>query len=166
MTAAAPRLAFVALGSNLGDRASHLEQALASLRDTTGVCTLSRSPWFETTPVGGATLPFLNGVVRLTTTLGPEQLLTCCLAIETALGRTRQPNICDRTVDLDVLLMFEGGASIDRSQAPALPHPRMIQRDFVLAPLLAFSADLPVAYATELRAALDALPAHARTLLC
>ena len=127
--------AAVAFGSNVGDRAHHVEAALARLRALPGVAVRATSSVRETEPVGGPPQGrFLNGVALLDTTLGPEELLAELLAIERAGGRVRAAESRDapRTIDLD--LVFHGDAVRD-SRELTLPHPRAHERAFVLEPL-------------------------------
>jgi len=124
--------AAIGLGSNLGDRAAHLEagrRGIATLGDI-----VAASPVYETAPVGGPDQgPYLNAVVVLDTDLPARRLLEECLAIETAAGRERQERWGPRTLDLDLLLY--GAETIDEPGL-TVPHPRMGERRFVLAPLL------------------------------
>jgi 2-amino-4-hydroxy-6-hydroxymethyldihydropteridine diphosphokinase len=132
----APVTAYLALGSNLGDRAALIAQALARL-EAAGVAVRARSPLFETEPVTPDPQPlYLNAAARVQTHQTPEELLGTCLAIERALGRQRPAGhaMAARTIDLDVLLY--GPAIID---VPGLviPHPRLLDRPFVRIPLAA-----------------------------
>jgi 2-amino-4-hydroxy-6-hydroxymethyldihydropteridine diphosphokinase len=135
-------VAAVALGSNLGDREQHLKRAQALLEKTPGVVLLRRSAWHETEPVGGpeGQGPYLNGAALLETTLGAEELLAALHAIEDRLGRDRASEGPDgaRTLDLD-LLWF--GDEVCDTDALRLPHPRMEERLFVLAPLAEVAPD-------------------------
>lgn len=126
--------AYVALGSNLGDRAAHLDAAVSALAVVEGVRVLEVSSRFETRPVGGPPQgAFLNGALSLATTLAPEALLACLHAIESARGRTRgAERNTPRTLDLD--LLFYGDAVIERGGL-VVPHPRLHERAFVLEPL-------------------------------
>lgn len=121
--------AIVALGSNLGARAQHLDFALRQLAPLIAV-----SQVFETDPVGGPAQQgaFLNLVASLDTTLDAFAFLRRCLAIEAAAGRTRDVRWGPRTLDIDVLLF---GDSHLCGPELTLPHPRMHERRFVLAPL-------------------------------
>jgi dihydroneopterin aldolase / 2-amino-4-hydroxy-6-hydroxymethyldihydropteridine diphosphokinase len=120
--------AYVALGSNMGDRRSHLRDAVRQLHRVTAVSHL-----YETDPVGGPEQgPYLNMVVELETALDPFQLLDRCLAIEAAAGRERKVRWGPRTLDLDVLLFDDVEL---RSGDLSIPHPRMFERRFVLEPL-------------------------------
>jgi 2-amino-4-hydroxy-6-hydroxymethyldihydropteridine diphosphokinase len=129
-----PAVAFVALGSNLGDRAAHLAGALAGLRATRGISALRCSSLYETEPVGPPGQgPYLNAVVRLETRLAPRELLARLLALEAAAGRTRSAVRDEaRTLDLDLLLF--GERCLDEPDL-RVPHPRLHERPFVLAPL-------------------------------
>ena len=129
------RQAFVGVGANLGDRAATIRAALAELARTPGVIALEASAIFETAPVGVTDQPqFLNLVLGLETTLAPEALLDVLLARERAAGRNRarETRWGPRTLDLD-LLLFENETRA--TPALELPHPRMWDRPFVLAPL-------------------------------
>ncbi|MEA3056534.1 MAG: 2-amino-4-hydroxy-6-hydroxymethyldihydropteridine diphosphokinase [Actinomycetota bacterium] len=130
--------AFLALGSNLGDRAQHLADAIAGIPDVVAV-----SPIYETGPVGGSASQgdYLNAVVELDTELSPRELLEVCRRLETAAKRVRDPSdrFGPRTLDVDVLLVGD-----DRVDEPDLevPHPRMWERGFVLIPLADLAPDL------------------------
>lgn len=128
--------AFVALGSNLGDRWGHLRAALAGLPGVVGV-----SGVYETEPVGGPAgqPPYLNAVVELDTALLPGQLLEVGQALEAAAGRVRAERWGPRTLDVDVLLV--GDLVVDEPDL-AVPHPRMWERAFVLIPLHDLAPDL------------------------
>lgn len=123
---------FLGLGSNLGDREDNLARALAGL-EARGFRLESRSPLYETEPVGGPPQGFyLNAVVGGRSDLPPEGLLEACLAVERALGRVRRETNGPRTVDVDVLLV---GDLVRLGGRLELPHPRMHERRFVLVPL-------------------------------
>lgn len=126
--------AFVGLGSNLGDRARHLRDAVAALQP------VAVSDVYETEPVGGPEQgPYLNLVVQVDWAGEPEALLERCRALETAAARVRSERWGPRTLDADVLWI--DGVEVD---APDLtvPHPRMWQRRFVLEPLAELAPDL------------------------
>ena len=129
MTAsAAPELAYVALGSNLGDRLGHIAAARARLAALPETTLLAASSIEETMPLGGMTQPpYLNQMVLLRTGLSPEQLLVACQAIEASRGRTRGARWSARTLDLDIVKYGER-----RIVAPDLvvPHPELPNRDF------------------------------------
>jgi len=130
---AGPRRAFVALGSNLGDREAYLARARDALAALPGTAVIAASRVYETAPQDVTDQPpFLNQVVCLETGLGPPELLRACQAIETASGRVRERRFGARTLDIDILL-FEGVETDDPELT--LPHPRLTRRAFVLAPL-------------------------------
>ena len=128
MSGAERARAFVALGSNLGDRAAHLaaaRAALAALPDTTLVAASSID---ETAPLGALEQPpYLNQMVLLETALGPHALLRGCQAIEAARGRSRTSRWASRTLDLDIVKYGE-----QRVNDPILvvPHPELPHRTF------------------------------------
>jgi 2-amino-4-hydroxy-6-hydroxymethyldihydropteridine diphosphokinase len=125
-------IAYLGLGSNLGDRLALLRAAAAGLEG--GPCrVVARSPVFETVAVTpDAQPPFLNAVLRLETTLEPRALLDRCLAVETALGRERPRPLAPRTIDIDLLL--HGRSVLDQPDL-VVPHPRLLERAFVRVPL-------------------------------
>ena len=128
--------AYLGLGSNLGDRRAHLRTAVAALPDVVAV-----SPVYETDPVGGppGQGPYLNLVVALETDRSPRDLLDLAHSLEDAAGRVRKERDGPRTLDVDVLLV--GDLCVDEPDL-VVPHPRMWQRRFVLAPL----ADLAIGH--------------------
>ncbi len=130
------RRAFLGLGSNLGDRVAHLRAAVASLPDL-----VATSPVYETAPVGGPADqgPYLNLVAELHTARTPRQLLEVCHALERDAGRVREVRWGPRTLDVDVLLVE--GIDVDEPDLQ-VPHPRMAERRFVLAPLADLAPDL------------------------
>ena len=124
---------FIGLGSNLGDRQRHIEDAVERLRNVPGVAVVRVSSLIETTPVGGPPQGnYLNGVVEIETTLWPRKLLKRLQEIENALGRVRAERWGPRTIDLDILLC---GDEIVREPELTIPHPLMHERAFVLRPL-------------------------------
>jgi 2-amino-4-hydroxy-6-hydroxymethyldihydropteridine diphosphokinase len=132
--------AFLGLGSNLGDR----EQLLATAVDRlVAVGRRAVSPLYETDPVGGPEQgAFLNLVVELDTDLTARQLLAVCRRLEEAAGRVREERWGPRTLDVDVLWI--DGTTVDDDDLQ-VPHPRMGQRRFVLAPLRDLAPDLVTA---------------------
>jgi len=125
-------IAYIGLGSNLGDRAGNIGQAIGLLR-TNGIKVLKTSAVIETAPVGGPPQnKFLNAVVKISTELSPLELFSLCQSIERELGRVRDVVNGPRTVDLDILLYDR--LTIDTPQLQ-IPHPRMFERAFVLDPL-------------------------------
>ena len=133
-----PRRAFIGLGSNLGDRRAHLEAGVAGLRSAGDVVGVSQV--YETEPVGGPEQgPFLNLVVELCTADSPRRLLERCRELEQAAQRVRTVRYGPRTLDADVLLVE--GVTVDEPDLQ-VPHPRMWERRFVLAPLADLAPDL------------------------
>lgn len=125
--------AYVALGANLGDRASSLRTALEKMAATPQLDLLRISGVYETDPVGVTDQPlFLNMAAAVATNLSPVALLERLLDIERQMGRVRDVRWGPRTIDLD-LLMYED-VRIE-TETLTLPHPRMGERAFVLVPL-------------------------------
>jgi len=144
--------AFLGLGSNLGDRWKYLRDAVASLPDAVAV-----SPVYETSPVGGpeGQGQYLNCVVELSTDLGPRELLGVAQGLEAAAGRERVERWGPRTLDVDVLLVDD---LVVNEPDLVVPHPRMWERRFVLAPLADLAPDL-VPDGWEARVAGEVTPA-------
>ncbi|HXH87532.1 MAG TPA: 2-amino-4-hydroxy-6-hydroxymethyldihydropteridine diphosphokinase [Gaiellaceae bacterium] len=128
------RIAFIGLGSNLGEREETLRRALELLGERAGVRVVAVSPLHETDPVGYLDQPrFLNGAAQLETELTPLALLDALLDVEKALGRVREgPRFGPRTLDLDLLLY---GDTVVDEPGLTVPHPRLHERRFVLEPL-------------------------------
>jgi len=126
-------LAVVGLGSNLGDRAAHLAQAVAKLRQIPATTLTALSGWRTTKPHGGppGQGEFLNGAVLLETRLSPPELLAELLRIEAECGRTRETVWGPRTIDLDLLIYDQ---TICADTQLTLPHPRLAWRKFALLP--------------------------------
>lgn len=126
--------AYIGLGSNLGDRSATLLSALRRLEGEAGIRVLAVSSFHETEPVDGppGQPQFLNAAARLETDLAAEALLERLLAVEAELGRVRGERWGPRTIDLDLLLYDQ---RVIESQDLTVPHPRMHERRFVLAPL-------------------------------
>ena len=133
--------AYVALGSNLGEREVRLESALVQLAELHGVTLVARSSWIETEPVGGPPGQgrFLNGAAALDVTLEARALLRAMQAIEERSGRVRTVRDGPRTLDLDLLLF--GQVRLEEAFLQ-LPHPRLEERAFVLEPLAQIAPDL------------------------
>jgi len=130
--------AFLGLGSNLGDRWQHLRDAVVSL-DSVGLVMVSAV--YETEPVGGPAGQehYLNVVVELDTDLSPRELLGVCRRLEGAAGRVRVERWGARTLDVD--LLWIDGVAVDDPDLQ-VPHPRMWERRFVMAPLADLAPDL------------------------
>lgn len=134
--------AYVALGSNLDDPLAQVERGLDALAGLPRTALRSRSRLFRTPPWGETNQPdFVNAVARLDTLLAPRALLDALLAIEARAGRVRGARNGPRTLDLDLLL--HGDHALDEPGL-VLPHPRLHERAFVLAPLAELAADLEV----------------------
>lgn len=120
--------AFLALGSNLGDRRAHLRRAVDAMPHVDAVSNV-----YETDPVGGPRQgAYLNAVVRLDTSLDARGLLLLCQELETSAGRVRSEHWGPRTLDVDVL--WVDGETVDEPDL-IVPHPRMFERAFVMVPL-------------------------------
>ncbi len=126
-------IAYIALGSNLGDRKAQLDLAIELLREAEGIQVTAVSTFKDTAPVGYIDQPdFLNAVVELQTILSPYELLNLCNSIEQTLKRKRLVHWGPRTIDLDLLLYGDLVLTTDKL---IIPHPRMLERKFVMQPL-------------------------------
>ncbi|MBQ0985324.1 2-amino-4-hydroxy-6-hydroxymethyldihydropteridine diphosphokinase [Streptomyces sp. F63] len=129
-----PKRAVIALGSNLGNRLETLQGAVDALEDTPGVRVKAVSPVYETEPWGvdpGSQPSYFNAVVLVKTTLPPGSLLERAQAVEEAFERVRDERWGPRTLDVDIVAYQD---VISDDPALTLPHPRVHQRAFVLAP--------------------------------
>jgi 2-amino-4-hydroxy-6-hydroxymethyldihydropteridine diphosphokinase len=146
------RTVYLALGSNLGDRFEYLQQACRSI--AAAAEWIGASPVYETAPVGfteqGA---FLNAVIAVSTPMDPAALLTLLKDIERTLGRQARFVNGPREIDIDILLI----EAIARQEAPAVPHPRMHERPFVLQPLVDLAGDIAIPGHGAARHLLEAL---------
>jgi 2-amino-4-hydroxy-6-hydroxymethyldihydropteridine diphosphokinase len=125
--------AYLALGSNLGDRSANLQQAVDGLAGTDDIRLVALSHVYETAPVGGPPQDdYLNAVVAIETELDPHDLLRVAHRLEDDAGRVRTERWGPRTLDVDVLLYDD--LRLDDADL-VIPHPRMWERGFVLAPL-------------------------------
>jgi 2-amino-4-hydroxy-6-hydroxymethyldihydropteridine diphosphokinase / dihydropteroate synthase len=123
----------IALGSNLGDRIANIEAALAKLRDN-DITILSLSSLYETRPMYYDDQdPFLNGICIVATPLDPLTLLDLLQSIENDLGRERLIDKGPRTIDLDIILYNK---EVIKHERLSVPHPLMLEREFVLRPLV------------------------------
>lgn len=150
-------LAYVALGSNLGEPRRQVLVAMAALDALPQTRVTARSPLYRTSPWGVLEQPdFINAAAQLETALSPYTLLDALLALELAAGRVRSVRNGPRTLDLDLLHME--GVRLDEARL-TLPHPRILERAFVLLPLADIAPDLLLpgqGRVAELRAAVDA----------
>ena len=127
-------VSYLSIGSNIGDRLNQLTEAVRALQAHEQIEVINVSSIYETVPVGFTDqADFLNLVVCLQTTLSAHQLLTVCQEIENGMGRVRKIRWGPRTVDLDILLYNHDNVE---SENLIVPHPRMMERAFVLVPLL------------------------------
>ncbi|GAB3857839.1 2-amino-4-hydroxy-6-hydroxymethyldihydropteridine diphosphokinase [Hymenobacter terrigena] len=134
-----PALAYLLLGSNLGDRAALLAQARARLAATAGAI-VAESGIYETAAWGREDQPaFLNQALAVRTVLSPEELLAACLAAEQLAGRERHEHWGSRTLDVDVLLF---GKEAIATATLSVPHPRLAERRFALVPLAEIAGSL------------------------
>jgi 2-amino-4-hydroxy-6-hydroxymethyldihydropteridine diphosphokinase len=133
--------AYVAVGSNLGDRWGRLAQAARALRSAPGVAVLRASRVWDAAPIGPPQPRYLNAVLEIETTRTPASLLALLREVEAAAGRTRDVHWGARTLDLDLLLF---GDLVVRESGLTLPHPGLAGRRFVLAPLAELRPELPV----------------------
>ncbi len=135
--------AYIALGSNLGDREKNIREAVLALNKVPGVQVSKLSPRLENPAVGSpaGSPPFLNAAIELHTRLTAHELLHAMLQIERGLGRTRDPKRkwAPRTIDLDLLLY---GDQIIDTPVLQVPHARMHNREFVLKPLAEIAPDI------------------------
>jgi len=151
-------VAYVGLGSNLGDREATIRSALAALAALPGVDALRESTLRESAPWGEACLgqpTYLNGVAEIRTRLSPGDLLDALLRVESRFGRTREERWAPRTLDLDLLLY---GDRSFRRPGLEVPHPRMASRRFVLEPLLELAPQLLMPDGVPVKTLLAALP--------
>lgn len=127
------RRAYIACGSNIGDRKAHMDAAVDALREDPKCRVLRVSDWMETTPYGGVEQgDFLNGALSVETLHTPEELLEVLQGIEKSENRERKERWGPRTLDLDILL-YEG--TVMDTERLTIPHRDMKNRDFVLKPL-------------------------------
>ena len=134
--------AYIGLGANLGEPEAQVRSAIAALGKLPKTLLVKASPLYRSAPVGYKDQPdFVNAVAKIETELAPEALLKELLAIEARFGRTRTFPNAPRSVDLDLLLY---GDQIIVQPGLTVPHPRMHERAFVLAPLAEIAPDAVV----------------------
>ena len=135
-------IAFLSLGSNIGERKLYLEEAVQLLNQNPDINVLKVSSIYETKPVGYINQDdFLNIVVKVETSLEPLKLLNYCQVIEGKLNRIRNIRWGPRTIDLDILLY---GQLKMESEILTIPHPRIKERAFVIVPLYELESDLKI----------------------
>jgi 2-amino-4-hydroxy-6-hydroxymethyldihydropteridine diphosphokinase len=127
--------AYLAFGSNLGDRAAAIAAAIARL-GALGVGLRARSPLYETDPVTPDPQPlFLNAAARVETALSARALLDVCLDVERALGRVRPVDLAPAPREIDLDLLLYGSEIVEAGPTLLVPHPRLLHRSFVRIPL-------------------------------
>jgi 2-amino-4-hydroxy-6-hydroxymethyldihydropteridine diphosphokinase len=134
-------IALVGIGANLGDARGNVADALSRLGRQSGCRVVAASSLWRTAPIDSSGDDYINAVALLDTDLDAHVLLATLQAIETAHGRERPYRNAPRTLDLDVLLY---GDEIIATPALTVPHPRMHERAFVLAPLLEIAPDIVI----------------------
>ncbi|SFB23039.1 MULTISPECIES: 2-amino-4-hydroxy-6-hydroxymethyldihydropteridine diphosphokinase [unclassified Bacillus (in: firmicutes)] len=134
--------AYISLGANMGDRVQTLLEAIKLLNEHEKIRLVNNSSVYETDPVGYEDQDlFLNMVIQVLTDLSAEELLEVCLEIELQLGRKRLVRWGPRTIDLDILLYNQENIETEKL---FVPHPRMLERGFVLIPLLEMNQDIQI----------------------
>ncbi|GAU09274.1 2-amino-4-hydroxy-6-hydroxymethyldihydropteridine diphosphokinase [Desulfoplanes formicivorans] len=149
--------AYISLGSNMGDTRAHLDKALDAISNLDGLSLMQASTIYRTEPQGVREQPwFANQVIKVacSPTWTPSDLLHSLLALETRLGRVRTTRWGPRVIDLDLLLF---GNTVCHDPRVTLPHPRMLERAFVLIPLLEIEPELVLPDGTRASQALDAI---------
>ncbi|WP_409303685.1 2-amino-4-hydroxy-6-hydroxymethyldihydropteridine diphosphokinase [Peribacillus sp. SCS-155] len=126
-------VAYISIGSNMGNRVNFFKQAVQMLESYPSIKIENVSSLYETDPVGYVDQDnFLNAAIKIRTGYDPRELLRICQEIELLLGRKREIHWGPRTVDLDILLYNQENIE---SENLSVPHPRMLERPFVLIPL-------------------------------
>ncbi len=134
-------IAYIGIGANLGDASANVDDALARLAAMAHTSLLAHSSHYRSAPIDSSGADYVNAVACIDTALDPSDLLNALHAIELAHGRERPYRNAPRTLDLDILLY--NGERIDLPHLQ-VPHPRMLERAFVLAPLLEITPDIDV----------------------
>ena len=129
---------YLSLGSNLGDRRANLKKALSLLGDSVDIASVSSV--YDTKPVGVGEQPrFLNLMCRVNTNIGPLQLLSLIKGIESSMGRDLKLKNAPRIIDIDIIFY---GDTIMESPELIIPHPRMLERAFVLIPFAEIAPEI------------------------
>jgi 2-amino-4-hydroxy-6-hydroxymethyldihydropteridine diphosphokinase len=133
--------AYLGLGSNLGNRMAFLRSGRDTLVDQSGIVLIRAAGVYETKAVGGPPENplFLNTALQIETSLDPTQLLATCMAVEDEFGRSRPVRWSPRTLDIDILFYAD---QVICEENLTIPHPRLQERAFVLAPLREIAPDL------------------------
>jgi 2-amino-4-hydroxy-6-hydroxymethyldihydropteridine diphosphokinase len=133
-------MAYIGIGSNIGSPIVNCQRSIALLDNHAGIKVIAHSSFYETEPIGPTDQSwFVNAVAEISTDMDPIPLLDALLNIEIAMGRIRNEKWGPRKIDLDILLY---GKSVIKNDRLAIPHPEMIKRRFVLAPLNELAPDL------------------------
>jgi 2-amino-4-hydroxy-6-hydroxymethyldihydropteridine diphosphokinase len=140
-TNAALTRAYLGLGANLGDARQTLRDAVVCLAQQQAVTVQAKSSWYLSAPVDADGDDYYNCVVAIDTTLSAIELLELCLSIEKRFGRTRSYRNAPRVLDIDILLFGDKQIASTRLN---VPHPRLTQRAFALAPLLELDAEIVI----------------------
>ena len=136
------KASYIGLGSNCGDRIQAISTAIENLAALKETRLTNVSSLYETSPIGVGGMPFLNAVVKIETGLHPRELLEALLGMEKAMGRIRNHDGWEpRVIDLDLLLC---GNKILNEKGLAVPHPRMLDRRFVMEPLAEMAPDVEI----------------------
>ena len=134
-----PHTAFIAIGSNMESPAANCRRAMDRLGDSPGMTLLARSSLYRSEPFGKTDQDwFVNAVVRIDTSLSPEELLKTCLSIEQEMGRSRSEKWGPRIIDLDILFYDD---LILKLEGLEIPHPGIPERSFVLVPMNEIAPD-------------------------
>jgi len=150
--------AFIGFGGNIGDTRQLITDAIVCLAQRSELHILAKSCFYQSAPVDALGGDYINAVIEIETQLSPYGLLHVCQAIEQEFGRERPYANAPRTLDLDIL-SFEG--VVQNETELMLPHPRIIERSFVLLPLLEIAPDFFLPNLGELKAYLPKV-AHQR----
>ncbi len=151
-------IAYIGIGANLGDARANVDDALARLRALPQVTLLASSAKYRTAPIDSSGDDYINAVACIKTALPAPELLSALHGIELAHGRERPYRNAPRTLDLDILLY--GDQQIDLPQLH-VPHPRMLDRAFVLVPLLEIAPDVVIPMRGPAHQFLDAVSGQA-----
>ena len=141
--------AFIGFGGNIGDTRQLITDAIVCLAQRTELHVLAKSCFYQSAPVEATGGDYINAVIEIETQLSPYGLLHVCQAIELEFGRERPYANAPRTLDLDIL-SFEG--VVQNETELILPHPKIIERSFVLLPLLEIAPDFFLPSVGELKA--------------
>jgi 2-amino-4-hydroxy-6-hydroxymethyldihydropteridine diphosphokinase len=155
-------IAFIGIGANLGDAKANVQDALARLARLPQTRLLAHSASYRSAPIDSTGPDYINAAACIDTTLDAHELLAELHGIEQAHGRERPYRNAPRTLDLDLLLY---GEEVIETPALSVPHPRLLERAFVVLPLLEIAPDLAVPGHGPLRASLAAVAGQAITRL-